>query len=153
MKAGSFPAKANVLAQRVFYESILQPLMKKAKKRRSKHVLLFIDGSHNIFGGDYLGYVYGVYRRFTKTFSGRQRLSVLACLNYVTKKVSKVATEDYITALTVCELLRKVALEYAGKTVHIIADNARYQKCAVVMNLANELGIKLYFLPAYSPYV
>ena len=30
-------------------------------------------------------------------------------------------------------------------------DNARYQKCKLVMNLALELNIKLVFLPSYSP--
>ena len=30
-------------------------------------------------------------------------------------------------------------------------DNARYQRCALVQSLANELGIELLFLPSYSP--
>ena len=30
-------------------------------------------------------------------------------------------------------------------------DNARYQKCAVVQDLAKQLGIELMYLPSYSP--
>ena len=30
-------------------------------------------------------------------------------------------------------------------------DNARYQKCALVDNLAKQLGIELLYLPSYSP--
>jgi transposase len=48
-------------------------------------------------------------------------------------------------------MLRKVASEYPGKTIHIILDNARYQKCAIVQALAKELGIILQYIPPYSP--
>jgi transposase len=113
--------------------------------------LLFLDGSHFVMGCDFLGYIYGKVRRFIKTFSGRKRYNVLGALNFVTKKVTVVANDSYITATEVCEILRKVAIEYAGKAVHIVLDNARYQKCEVVTKLALELGIQLHFIPPYSP--
>jgi transposase len=47
--------------------------------------------------------------------------------------------------------LKKVAAEYAGKPIYIILDNARYQKCAIVSELAGQLGIHLVFIPPYSP--
>jgi len=56
-----------------------------------------------------------------------------------------------ITASEVCDLLKKVAVEYAGKPIHIILDNARYQKCAIVTELASRLGIHLVYIPPYSP--
>jgi transposase len=113
--------------------------------------LLFLDGSHFVMGCDFLGYIYGKTRRFIKTFSGRKRYNVLGALNFVTKKVTTVANDAYITASEVCEMLRKVAFEYAGKPVHIVLDNARYQKCEIVTALANELGIVLHYIPPYSP--
>ena len=149
MKSGSIPAKANAAVQRGYYDSILLPLMSKAKK--NKLALLFLDGSHFVMGCDFLGYIYGKTRRFIKTFSGRKRYNVLGALNFVTKKVTVVANDTYITAAEVCEMLWKVAAEYAGKPVHIVLDNARYQKCAVVANLANQLGIALHYIPPYSP--
>jgi len=35
--------------------------------------------------------------------------------------------------------------------ITLIMDNARYQKCRLVMDLAAQLNIELLFLPAYSP--
>jgi len=149
LKSGSIPAKANASIQRAYYDTILLPLISKAKK--SKLTLLFLDGSHFVMGCDYLGYIYGKTRRFIKTFSGRKRYNVLGALNFVTKKVTVVANDAYITASEVCEMLWKVAAEYAGKPVHIVLDNARYQKCEIVTNLARELGITLHYIPPYSP--
>ena len=149
LKSGSVPAKANALVQRGYYDSILWPLMSKAMKNNL--TLLFLDGSHFVMGCDFLGYIYGKTRRFVKTFSGRKRYNVLGALNFVTKKVTVVANDSYITAAEVCEMLRKVASEYAGKPVHVILDNARYQKCKVVTALAKELGIELHYIPPYSP--
>ena len=48
-------------------------------------------------------------------------------------------------------MLRKISAEYPEKTVHLIMDNARYQKCSAVQTLANELGIILQYIPPYSP--
>jgi transposase len=149
LRSGSIPAKANASVQRGYYDTILLPLMLKAKK--NKLTLLFLDASHFVMGCDFLGYIYGKTRRFIKTFSGRKRYNVLGALNFVTKKVTTVANDTYITAAEVCEMLRKVAVEYAGKPLHIILDNARYQKCQFVANLAQELGIALHYIPPYSP--
>ena len=112
--------------------------------------------SNNIFeylnaDFNFLGYIYGKARRFIKTFSGRKRYNVLGALNFVTKKVTVVANDTYITVAQVCEMLRKVASEYADKTVHIVLDNARYQKCEIVTTLAQQLGIVLHYIPPYSP--
>ena len=116
-----------------------------------KITLLFLDASHFVMGGDFLGYIYGKVRRFIKTYSGRSRYNVLGALNFVTKKMTVVANDGYITALEVCEILRKIAVEYAETPIYLILDNARYQKCKVVTDLALELGIHLTYIPPYSP--
>ena len=41
--------------------------------------------------------------------------------------------------------------QYAGRPITIILDNARYQRCRLVTELAQELNITLCFLPPYSP--
>ena len=48
-------------------------------------------------------------------------------------------------------MLRQISAQYAGKTVHVILDNARYQKCQAVRSLALELKIDLSYIPPYSP--
>ena len=62
-----------------------------------------------------------------------------------------VANDGYITATTVCELLRKLSVQYAGRPIVIVLDNARYQHCNLVKEIAKDLGITLLFLPSYSP--
>ena len=119
--------------------------------KESMVILLFMDASHFVMGCDFLGYIYGITRRFVKTYSGRKRYNVLGALNFVSKKVTTVTNATYITATEICDLLGKVAIEYAGKPVYIVLDNARYQKCAIVAELATQLGINLVYIPPYSP--
>ena len=40
---------------------------------------------------------------------------------------------------------------HQGIPLTIILDNARYQRCALVQAVAQELGIELLYLPTYSP--
>jgi transposase len=88
---------------------------------------------------------------FVKAPSGRQRLHVLAALHATTQEIVTVQNLTYVTAETVCELLRRLAGTYPALPITIVLDNARYQKCALVQELARSLGIALLYLPAYSP--
>jgi transposase len=121
------------------------------KAKNGKITLLFVDASHFIMGCDYLGYIYGKARRFIKTYSGRSRYNVLGALDYVSKKLTTITNDSYITATEVCELIRKISLEYAGKPIYLVLDNARYQKCLIVQALATELNVSLIYIPPYSP--
>jgi transposase len=123
--------------------------MDKAKKGMA--TLLFLDASHFVMGCDFLGYIYGVARRFIMTYSGRMRYNVLGALDFVSKKVTTVTNDTYITAAEICELLKKAAVEYTGKPIYIVLDNARYQKCNIVRELASRLGVRLVYIPPYSP--
>ena len=76
---------------------------------------------------------------------------MLAALNAITHELVTVTNDAYINALSVCELLRKIAALGLGVPVTLVLDNARYQKCQLVQQLADELGIELLFLPSYSP--
>ena len=75
----------------------------------------------------------------------------MAVLNFVSKKITTVTNDTYITSTQICDLLRKVALEYAGKPIYIILDNASYQKALLVQELAVQMGISLIYIPSYSP--
>ena len=123
--------------------------MEKAKNGQIS--LLFLDASHFVMGCDFLGHLYGKVRRFVKTFSGRRRYNVLGALDYVSKKVLTVVNDSYITASEVCAMLYKITAEYGSMEVHLVLDNARYQKCKAVQELAETLGIHLEYIPPYSP--
>jgi transposase len=121
-----------------------------ARARAGKSVLLFMDGAHFVQAA-FLACLWCFTRIFVRSPSGRRRWNVLGAYNVVSGQLTTVANDGYITATTVCELLRKLAVQYAGCPIVIVLDNARYQRCKLVQSLAEELGIKLEWLPSYSP--
>jgi transposase len=149
LKSGSLPAKADPQKQRSFFDNTLEPLMHAAKT--GELALHFVDAAHFVMGCGFLGFVYGLERRFVRTFSGRKRYNVLGALNMVTKKVTTVTNDGYMTATEVCGLLKKLAAEQVGIPLYLVLDNARYQKCKIVQELAVELNINLIYIPPYSP--
>ena len=102
-------------------------------------------------GCDYLGHIWGTERRYLKTNSGRKRYNVLGALDFVSKRILTVSNDTYITSTQVCEILQDISEVYAGKEVHLILDNASYQRCGLVQETAKKLNIHLDFLPPYSP--
>jgi transposase len=142
------PAKADPEKQQTFLESTLKPLIEKAKK--DLEPLYFLDASHFVMGGS-PGRVWSVVRRWVKTACGRKRFNVLGALNFVTKKVETVVNDTYITSSEIIAMLEKLARIHIGQTINVILDNAKYQRCNVVIEKAKALGINLCFLPTYSP--
>lgn len=146
-KVGGIPAKVDIAAQQKFHDEQLQPRLEEAKA--GKRSVYFMDAAHFVMGA-FLGFLWCVTRVFVRTPSGRQRFNVLGALNAITKKLEMVTNDSYITSIQVCELLKKLA-ESTTLPITIVLDNARYQKCALVMELAKKLGIELLWLPSYSP--
>ena len=62
-----------------------------------------------------------------------------------------VCNDEYINALSFCDLLWKITALNLQIPITIVLDNARYQKCKIVSELAKLLNIELMYLPAYSP--
>ena len=147
-KVAGIPAKADAEKQKNFLEEHLNPLLEKARKRKS--VVLFVDAAHFVHGA-FLGFLWSIKRVFVKTPSGRKRFNVLGAVNAITNKLHYVCNETYIDAITVCQLLKDISKSYKGKNITLVMDNARYQKCRLVMATASELKIDLLFLPPYSP--
>ncbi len=90
-------------------------------------------------------------RMFVRTPAGRKRWNVLGALDFVTKELISIGNTTYITSETVCQLLRTLRARYADPPITLVLDNARYQRCRLVQDLAEELSIELMFLPSYSP--
>jgi transposase len=101
--------------------------------------------------GGFRGRLWTKIRVFVKTVCGRSRYNVLGAADFVTKKVTAVTNDSYITAVQVVGLMKKLLVEYPGETVKIVLDNAGYQQCKTVRMFARLHGIELVFLPAYSP--
>lgn len=142
------PAKAEPEKQQEFLEQEIQPRLEEAQAR--KRVVLFMDAAHFVLS-PFLGYLWCVLRVFIQAPAGRQRFNVLGALNAITHEMLTITNDAYITAESVCLLLEKIAQFYLGLPISIFLDNARYQRCALVIEKAKSLNIELCFLPSYSP--
>jgi transposase len=102
--------------------------------------------------GSFIGYLWCVARIFIPASSGRSRYNVLGAIDAVTHQLITLCNDAYINACSVCELLHKIVEVHGDKIpITIVLDNARYQRCALVTELAAKLNIELLFLPSYSP--
>jgi len=142
------PAKADPEKQKEFLEQEIQPRVDEAQA--GKRVVLFVDAVHFVLA-PFLGFLWSVVRAFIQAPSGRQRFNVLGALNATTHELITITNDTYITAESVCALLEKIAKRYVRIPITIFLDNARYQRCAMVMEKAKSLNIELCFLPSYSP--
>jgi transposase len=139
----------HVKAQAAFLHEQLQPRLEEA--RQGSRQVYFVDASHFVFA-TFLGLVWCWARRCIRAASGRKRYNVLAALDCVSHRLIQVANHSYINAPSVCDLLRAVAnAAVPGVPITLVLDNARYQKCALVQDLAKQLGVELLYLPGYSP--
>lgn len=153
-KVGYVPGRAanpdKQAEQETFKTQELEPRLAEAKAGKCR--VLFMDAAHFVLGAC-LSRVWSFTRLFIASPSGRQRFNVLGAVDAVTKEIFTVTNETYINAESVCLLLTKIAARYAGEMITIVLDNARYQKCELVLQHAAALGIELLYLPSYSPHL
>lgn len=149
IKTGHVPAKADSQKQQRWLENDLQPAIELAK--RGEIHLLFMDAAHFVLA-PFLCWLWCFKRVFIKAPAGRKRVNVLGAVNALTKKVHFTANQTYINANTIVEFLHQLRIYYFDmKPIYIVLDNARYQHCHLVRYIAWQFGIKLLFLPPYSP--
>lgn len=109
-----------------------------------------MDSAHFVLSA-FLGTLWCFKRLFLKSPSGRQRYNVLGALDAITHEVVTVCNDAYINSQSVCELLEKLRERHPVRPIRVVLDNARYQRCRLVIETAQELDIVLVFLPPYSP--
>jgi transposase len=151
-KVGFVPGKIvepeRQIEQAEFLKKRLQPRLEEAKTQ--KRTVFFVDAAHFVHGA-FLGFVWCFIRLFIPSPSGRKRFNVLGALNAVTKEIITINNETYINSETVCQLFLFRAETVREGLITVVLDNARYQKCALVQQYAQTLGIELLYLPPYSP--
>jgi transposase len=142
------PEKANIDKQEQFRTETLEPLVEKAQQ--GKIELFFADAAHFVLL-PFPGYLYSLATRFIKSWSGRKRFSVLGAINTVSKELIMITEATYVDSMTVCALLKEIAIRYYDRHIVIVLDNARCQRCRLVQQTAELLHTQLTFLPPYSP--
>lgn len=90
-----------------------------------------------------LGFLRSFSRIFIRAPSGRKRFNVLGALNAVTHELITVCNETCINAESVYSLLYKISESCIGVPVTLVLDNARYQKCQAVFEIADLLDTEL----------
>jgi transposase len=147
-KVGMVPGGGDPDEQEAFINNKLQPVLNEAIAGE-RHVY-FVDAAHFVLA-PFLGFLWSFTRLFIKAPAGRKRFNILGALNAVTHDIITVTNDTYIDATSVCALLRKIAASHIGDAITLILDNAKYQKCRIVAELAQDLKIDLLYLPPYSP--
>jgi transposase len=99
----------------------------------------------------YVGVLWCISRIFIPAASGRTRINVLGAYDPMKNVLIKIVNRSYINSSTIIELLERIRALYFDKPISIVLDNAKYQRCKVVMSKAVTLNIELLFLPTYSP--
>ena len=138
----------HVETQAQFLDAELKPKLDAA--RAGEGHVFFVDAAHFVLG-TYLCCLWSFTRIFVRAASGRQRFNVLGAWNAVTRELIAVTNTTVVNTGTMCELLRTIAAAGLIGPVTLVLDDARYQRNAVVQDLAKELRITLLFLPSYSP--
>lgn len=142
------PAKADPVAQQHFLDNALQPLLGEAVAGERR--VFFVDAAHFVRGA-FLGYLWCFVRWVVPTGAGRQRYSVLAALDAVTRALVCETTDATVTEVTVGRLLLKIRDAHPDGPISVVWDNARYQHTAIVRSIAAYARIDLVYLPPYSP--
>jgi len=147
-KCAAVPGKADPQLQFEFMQDELLPRLEEAQ--RGQRRVFFVDAAHFVLGA-FLGMIWSFTRVFVPSGSGRQRYNVLGAVETRDHEFVSVRTTGPVNADTVRELIEKLDKAYPGEEITLVMDNARYQYNKRVFEAAEECGIELLFLPAYSP--
>lgn len=86
-----------------------------------------------------------------KTNSGRQRINVNGAIAIDSLDVVARCC-DTVNKSSICDLLRAIRAKNPDEDkIYLVLDNAAYNRARVVKLLAKKLGIRLIYLPPYSP--
>ena len=134
------PAKADPDIQTAYLTETLEPRL--AEARAGKRAVFFVDAAHFVLA-PFLGFLWSLTRVFIKAPAGRQRFNVLGALNAISHELITVTNDTYITAESLCILLKKLVTLNLNVPITLFLDNARYQKCALVHAVAASFNIEL----------
>jgi hypothetical protein len=147
-KLGQIPAKADTVKQKEWMAVTMEPIIKAALNNECH--LFYMDAAHFVLGA-FICSVWCIARLFIPSAAGRNRINVLGAVHAVTKEVTTLINTTYVNADTISAFLYQIKAKYNDLPIYLVLDNARYQHCQVVKEVAIRLGITLVFLPAYSP--
>ena len=143
-KPKGVPGKAKREEQEVFIEEY--------NKVKEKGLVYFADSTHPMLNPVLsAGWIRKGKEFDIKTNSGRQRVNINGAIELNTLSVVSRSC-DRVNGMSMRRLLRAVRAKHPReRDLYIVLDNAPYNKSNRVRDLAKELGIKILYLPPYSP--
>jgi transposase len=132
-KLSPIPGKVSPEKQNNWLEQILYPAIDKA--RNAEIELLFCDAAHFTLSC-FLCMVWSLTRVFLKTSHGSNRINVFGAVNAVTKEVTTHINTTYVTAQTIIDFMKELKCRYRDKPIALVMDNAKYQRCKLVDDMA-----------------
>lgn len=147
-KVGYVPGKADPEKQAQWLKDVLETHYQEAKEGL-RH-LFFMDAAHFTLGA-FVCKVWSKTRKFIRSGAGRNRINVLGAVNAVTHQLFHIHNTETINAVVIMDFFKQLRGQYTHLPISIVLDNARYQHCKAVKEVAKTLNIELLFLPAYSP--
>lgn len=115
--------------------------------------MYFVDAAHFVFG-TYLCSLWCLVRLWIPAASGRQRFNVLGAYDAISREMISITNTESVNTETMCDLVQLIERTNRRRKripITLVLDNARYQRNSWVMQVAEEYGIELLFLPSYSP--
>lgn len=154
-KVGTFPGKPKDLLEwldkQKEFVGLLKELLGRAEKQEID--LVFADASHFVYG-KFSGRLWSKEPCYSASGHGRYRVNVYGAYDPVNGHIYSAYNEGYVDALFMefyLNWLRTDCYKDLSIPLHIVLDNARYQHCKMIKELAHNLNIVLEFLPPYSP--
>jgi transposase len=147
-KTKQVPGKADPVRQRTFLEEY-----RKIKQDMSeKDELYFVDGSHPQHNSlSAYAWIPRGEEKEIKTNSGRQRINLNGAL-CARDHSAVVHAAETINADAMITLFKALEEKHPdASTIHVIADNARYNHAKIVRAYLLESRVVVHFLPPYAP--
>jgi len=147
-KPHGVPAKADKQRQ----EAFIRHYNRLKKKAGKKEPIYFADSAHPQHQTQLMyGWILRGVRKEIATTGQQKRLNIIGGICLTGHRFSYCQV-DKVDAVNVCDFLWNLRQANPGKyRIHVIWDNARPHRNDEVHNFAKELGIKLHYLPPYSP--
>lgn len=147
------PAKADAEAQRAFLDGVLLPLMAEAEADPATP-LLFVDATHPAYDAHPAqGWIRRGERAVLPSNHGRVNVTLNGALSWPAREViTREAAK--ITGPEMAAFFAQIQARYpAARRITLIADNATYNRAAVVRNwLARpDCRVRVVYLPPYAP--
>ena len=144
------PSKADIEKQKEFIEIYNQ--LKEVSDKNDEPIL-FIDGVHPSMQTKLShGWIKKGQEKEVPTTASKTRINILGAINLKDMSVTIKDCGKSINSQSILGFFDSIKEEYADKNViHLILDQASYNKAFEVREYAYQIGIHLHYLPPYSP--